>query len=304
MRASIPLATAALVLALVPSATLAQGAHDHAHDHGAEAAAAAAPARDPNLPAGEETAKDALERSPRHGEFVDVAGPGGAPLRTWVVYPERADKAPVVVIIHEIFGLTDWIRAVADQLARDGFIAVAPDLMSGLGPDGGGTESFGSRDSVVAAIRRLTPATALERLEAARTWAVALPAANGRSASVGFCWGGSRSFEYALARPDLGAAIVYYGSSPDTTTLAGLRVPVLGLYGGDDARVNATIEPAKRALAAAGRRQYRSQLFEGAGHGFLRQQSGRDGANLKATKAAWPMMLSFLRASLAANPKR
>jgi len=302
MRATILLSLAVLVLA--PNAAPAQGAHDHAHDHAA-AAPAAAPARDPNLPAAEETAKDALERSPRHGEYADVPSPGGgAPLRTWVVYPERSDRAPVVIVIHEIFGLTDWIRAVADQLARDGFIAVAPDLVSGMGPGGGGTEAFGSRDSVVAAIRGLTPAAAAERLDAVRAWATALPSADGRSATVGFCWGGSRSFEYALARPDLGAAIVYYGSSPDSTAVAALRVPVLGLYGGDDARVNATIEPTKRALAAAGRRQYRTQVFDGAGHGFVRQQSGRDGANLKATKAAWPMMLSYLRAGLATKPKK
>lgn len=303
MRASIALTLAALALA--PTVALAQGAHDHAHDHGAPAAPAAAPARDPNLPADEAGAKDALEHSPRHGEYQDVPMPGGgAPVRTWIVYPERADKAPVVLVIHEIFGLSDWIRAVADQLARDGFIAVAPDLISGMGPNGGGTESMPGRDSVVAVIRRLTPPMAWERLDAVREWALALPSANGACGTVGFCWGGARSFDYAAERPALGAAVVYYGGSPDSASLTRLRVPVLGLYGGDDARVNATIEPATRVLAAAGIRKYQSRLFDGAGHGFLRQQSGRDGANLKATKAAWPLTLTFLRASLAANAKR
>ena len=290
---------------LLPALALAQGMAGHDHDHGADPAAAAAPARDPNLPAGEEGAKDALEHSPRHGEYQDVPMPGGgAPLRTWIAYPERADKAPVVLIIHEIFGLSDWIRAVADQLARDGFIAVAPDLVSGMGPDGGGTESFPGRDSVVAAIRRVTPQVAWERLDAARAWATALPSANGRCATVGFCWGGARSFDYAAARPELAAAVVYYGAAPDSASLARLQVPVLGLYGGDDARVNATIEPAKRVLAAAGIKKYQAQTFDGAGHGFLRQQAGREGANLRATQAAWPRTLTFLRAGLNAKPRK
>lgn len=303
MRAPTVLVLAALALA--PAATLAQGMAGHEHDHGAPAeSAAAAPVRNPNLPADETTAKDALDHSPRHGEYQDVKLPDGTALRTWVSYPERADKAPVVLIIHEIFGLSDWIRALADQLARDGFIAVAPDLISGLGPNGGGTESFPGRDSVVAAIRRVSPQMAADRLDAARAWAVALPAANGRCATIGFCWGGGRSFEYAASRPDLDAAVVYYGTSPDSASLLQLRVPVLGLYGGDDARVNATIEPARRVLAGAKLRLYQSRAFDGAGHGFLRQQTGRDGANLKATQAAWPLTLSFLRANFASRPRK
>ena len=306
MRVPTILTLAALAtLALAPAATFAQGTPEHAHDHADAAASPAAPARDPNMPADEGAAKDALERSPRHGEYHDVPMPGGgAPLRTWIVYPERADKAPVVLIIHEIFGLSDWIRALADQLARDGFIAVAPDLLSGLGPNGGGTESFPGRDSVVAAIRRVTPQVAWERLDAAREWATALPAANGRCGTVGFCWGGARSFEYAAARRALDAAVVYYGTSPDSASLTQLQVPVLGLYGGDDARVNATIEPAKRVLGAAGRRLYQVRTFDRAGHGFLRQQTGREGANLKATRGAWPLTLTFLRASLSAKPRK
>lgn len=292
MRASILVTLASLVL--VPAVVSAQGS-EHSHDHAAPATTATAPARDPNLPPDEASAKDALEHSPRHGEYADVAMPGGGPaIRAWVVYPERRDAAPVVLVIHEIFGLSDWIRGVADQLAREGFIAVAPDLISGLGPGGGGTESLPGRDSVVAAIRRVTPAMAAERLDAVRAWATALPAANGRCGTVGFCWGGSRSFEYAASAAGLSAAVVYYGSSPDSATLAKVSAPVLGLYGGDDARVNATIAPAKRVLAAH-ERSYEPHQFEGAGHGFLRQQPGREGANLAATKAAWPKTVAFLR---------
>src|SRR5690349_398893 len=102
-----------------------------------------------DLPPGEKEAKAALENSPRHGEYVDIAVPGAkTPLKAYVVYPERKEKAPVVIVIHEIFGLSDWIRSVADQLAADGFIAIAPDLLSGHGKEGGGTESFADRNEV------------------------------------------------------------------------------------------------------------------------------------------------------------
>lgn len=250
---------------------------------------------DEKLPPGEEQAKAALEKSPRHGEFVDVKLEGSEhPIRTWVVYPERKDKAPVVVVIHEIFGLSDWIRAVADQLAAEGLIAVAPDLISGMGPGGGGTDSLKSRDDVVQLIRGLTPEEATKRLDAVRAYAIKLPAANGKSATVGFCWGGSRSFAYAATQPNLNAAVVYYGSAPDSQSLARIKAPVLGLYGGDDARVNATIAPAAAEMKKLGK-IYETEIYEGAGHGFLRAQSGRDGANLKATQQAWPRMLAFLR---------
>ena len=267
----------------------------------AQPAAASAPdsaVRDERLPPSEATAKAALETSPRHGELVDVSHPtGGAPIRTWVVYPERKDKAGVVLIIHEIFGLSDWIRGVADQLAREGFIAVAPDLISGFGPGGGGTDSVPSRDDVVKLVRALTPEETQARLGAVREYAVHLPAANGKIATLGFCWGGAKSFAYAATDPPPQAAVVYYGVSPDSATLTRVRAPVLGLYGGDDARVNATIEPAKVLLKKL-RRSYEPHLFDGAGHGFLRQQEARDGANLKATRQAWPRTLAFLRSHL------
>ena len=267
--------------------------------------ASPAPPRDPNLPAAEETAKAALESSPRHGEYVDVKGPaGGAPFRAWIVYPERKDKAGVVIVIHEIFGLSDWIRAVADQLAREGFIAVAPDMLSGRGPKGGGTESVASRDDVVGLVRGLTTEEVDARLDAVRAFSMRIPAASGKVATIGFCWGGGRSFAYAAAQPALNAAVVYYGTSPETPELAGVRAPVLGHYGGDDARVNATIAPAEAELKKLGR-SYEPHVYEGAGHGFLRQQTGRDGANAKATAQAWPRTIAFLREHVGgAAPKR
>jgi len=260
--------------------------------------AAPAPAAAPAPPPSEQTAKAALDASPRHGEYVDVKNPaGGAPIRTWVVHPERKDKAGVVIVIHEIYGLSDWIRSVADALAREGFIAVAPDLISGLGPAGGGTESVASRDDVVKLVRGISPEDAVARLDAVRAWAIGLPAANGRTATIGFCWGGARSFAYAAAQPALDAAAVYYGTSPEAAELAKIRAPVVGLYGGDDARVNATI-PAAEAEMKRLQKVYEPNVYDGAGHGFLRQQDGKEGANLRATEQAWPRTVAFLRERL------
>jgi len=197
-------------------------------------------------------------------------------------------------VIHEIFGLTDWIRAVADQLAADGFIAIAPDLLSGKGPDGGGTDTFASRDDVTKAVSGLDRQEVVRRLDAVRAYAIALASADGKSAAIGFCWGGSTSFAWAAAQPALDAAVVYYGTGPDETALARLKAPVLGLYGEQDARVGATIAPTRTAMERLGK-SYDPQIFEGAGHGFLRAQGGQDGANRRASERAWPATLAFLR---------
>lgn len=261
-------------------------------------AAAPAPSAASALPASESGAKAALDASPRHGEYADVKlSSGGTPVRTWVVYPERKEKAGVVIVIHEIYGLSDWIRAVADRLAADGFIAVAPDLISGMGPNGGGTDSVPSRDDVVKLVRALSPADTNARLDAVRAWAMQLPAANGKTATIGFCWGGARSFGYAAAQPALDAAVVYYGTSPEAPELAKIRAPVLAHYGGDDARVNATILPAEEEMRKLGK-TYEPHIYAGAGHGFLRQQDGREMANRKATEQAWPRTVAFLKERL------
>jgi carboxymethylenebutenolidase len=258
-------------------------------------ARAEAPAGVP-LPAGQDTAEAALTASPRHGEWVDIPMEGGAALKTWVVYPERADKAPVVLVIHEIFGLTDWVRAVADQLAAEGFIAVAPDFLSGMGPDGGGTSSM-DVGVVREKIRTLTPADVALRLDAAKQWAIAQPGATERFGCIGFCWGGSQSFNYATAQAALGAAVVYYGTAPtDAAAIGRIGCPVLGLYGGDDARVTSTVEATEEAMHAAGKR-YTPHVYAGAGHGFLRQRAGRD-ANADAAARAWGETVAFLREAL------
>ena len=250
-------------------------------------------ARAQGIAAGADSALARLNASPRHGEWVRLAAGDGDSLNAWVVYPERRDRAPVVVVIHEIFGLTDWIRGVADQLAAEGYIAIAPDLLSGHGPNGGGSESV-DQQGAVRLIREVTPAEAQRRLMAAGRYAAALPAARDRIASVGFCWGGSTSFALATAWPELRGAVVYYGTSPARAALASVGARVLGLYAGDDERVNATVPDARTEMWALGK-PYEVNTYEGAGHGFLRQQDGRDGANLRAARAAWPRTIAFLR---------
>jgi carboxymethylenebutenolidase len=251
-----------------------------------------------SIPPGEAGAKAALEKSPRHHEWVNIALPGTEiKLITFVAYPERKGKAPVVIVIHEVYGLTDWVRGVADQLAADGFIAIAPDLLSGRGPDRGGTGSFPSRDDVVKAVRDIAPDQVLMMLNAVKTYGTGLPAASGKFATIGFCWGGGQSFLYATAQPDVRAAVVYYGTSPPVEALGAIRAPVLGLYGEDDERVTSTIPPAAEKMKELGK-VYITHIYKGAGHGFLRAQDDRNGANMKASQEAWPATIEFLKKNL------
>ncbi len=245
------------------------------------------------LPPDEPGALARLNASPRHGEWVTVDTGGGDEVRAWVVYPERSTAAPVVVVIQEIYGLTDWIRSVADQLAADGFIAIAPDLLSGKGPGGGGSDSV-DQQGAVALVRELDTAEVTRRLQAVAAYGTALPAATDRVASIGFCWGGGTSFTLATRWSGLDAAVVYYGTSPADADVARVTAPVLGLYGGNDARVNATIPAAQAVMNQRGGR-YEANTYEGAGHGFLRQQDGQSGANMRATQQAWPRTVAFLR---------
>jgi carboxymethylenebutenolidase len=247
------------------------------------------------IPPGETGAKAALERSPRHHEWADISVPGrDTKVAAFIAYPERKDKAPVVIVIQEVYGLSDWIRAVADRLAEDGFIAIAPDFLSGKGPGGGGTDKFGSRDDVVKAVRSLEAPDVVAVIDAVSAYGRGLPAAKNKVATVGFCWGGGRSFHYATVRPELDAAVVFYGTSPDQDALGAVRAPVLGLYGGDDARVNATVGPAEAKMKELGK-TFVTHTYPGAGHGFLRAQDGRDGANLAASEKAWPAAIGHLK---------
>ena len=249
------------------------------------------------IPAGASTVAERLAKSPRHGEYVMIrTGPSDS-VRAWVVYPERSTKSPVVVVVHEIFGLSTWVRGVADQLAADGFIAIAPDLLTGKLSPQPGSDTV-SAQAATAAIRSLKPEDVQRQIAAVGQYGMTLPAAEKRYGVVGFCWGGGVSFASAVESPSgQGAAVVYYGTSPATASLPRVKVPVLGLYGGEDARVGATVPPADSAMKALGKR-FEPHTFPGAGHGFLRQQDGQNGANLAAARQAWPLTLSFFRSTL------
>src|SRR6478609_6288061 len=269
---------------------------EHASGMSATATMAGEP-QDAAIPAGSANVAARLASSPRHGEYVMIhTGPSDS-VRAWVVYPQRATKAPVIVVVHEIFGLSTWVRGVADQLAADGFIAIAPDLLTGKAAPAPGSDTL-TQAVATAAIRSLRTEDVQRQIAAAGQYGMALPAAEKRYGVVGFCWGGGVSFASAVESPSgQSAAVVYYGTSPATASLTRVKVPVLGLYGGEDARVGATVPPADSAMKALGKR-FEPHTFAGAGHGFLRQQDGQNGANLAAARQAWPLTLSFFRSTL------
>ena len=223
--------------------------------------------------AAQDWAKTRLDASPRHHEYVPLKH-GNRTVQAFVVYPEVKSKAPVVVLIHEIFGLTDWAKEMADELAGQGFIVVAPDLLSGMGAKGGGSSEFGSMDDAVKAVSGLDPAQVLADLDAAADYGKKLPASNGKLAVTGFCWGGGKSFAFATHRKDLSAAFVFYGPPP--SDFAAIVAPVYGFYAGNDARIDATIPDTTKAMQAAGKK-YDPVTYEGAGHGFMR--AGEDPGN-------------------------
>jgi carboxymethylenebutenolidase len=248
------------------------------------------------LPAGVADARARVERSPRHGEWAMVRTSTGDSVRAWVVYPERSTKAPVVLVVHEIFGISPWIRAVTDQLAAEGFIAIAPDLLTGKPV--GGTADSADAQAAVAQVRQLQQAEVQSRLLAVAQYGMNLPAAEKRYGIVGFCWGGSTVFQHAATAPGLGAAVAYYGGvNVQQVDLTKAKAPVLALYGENDARVNATIPAADSALKRAGV-PWEYAVYPGAGHGFLRQQDGQNGANLAATQQAWPKTVAWFRRHL------
>jgi carboxymethylenebutenolidase len=195
--------------------------------------------------------------------------------------------------------MTDWIRATTDQLAADGFIAIAPDFLSGKGPEGGEV----APDQARGMVSKLAKEEVVAKLNAARDYGAKLPASNGKTATVGFCWGGSMSFLYAAQQPDLNAAVIFYGTGPmkdqkpDEEQLARIKAPVLGLYGGNDARVTSTVDGTTKAMKKL-EKKFDARVFDGAGHGFMRQHAPKDSdANRKAATEAWPLVVEFLRGS-------
>lgn len=247
-----------------------------------------------NVGAADEKAE--LEKSPRHGEWVKVKTSTERVINTFVVYPEVTEPATSIIVIHEIFGLTDWIRLVADRLAAEGFVAICPDLLSGMGPDGGGTESFDSGDDVRRAIRELPAAQVASDLDAIQKYARELPSTNDKVAVSGFCWGGGQTFSYAVHSDTIAAGFVFYGRAVSAEDVPKISAPIYGFYGESDNRINATID-ATKAAADAANVTYEPVIYEGVGHAFLRRGMAEDAseANKAATKAAWERWVSLLQ---------
>ncbi|MDQ6860329.1 MAG: dienelactone hydrolase family protein [Verrucomicrobiota bacterium] len=237
-------------------------------------------------------AKPRLNNSPRHGEWVEYKS-GDRTLKAFVVYPERKEKAPVVLVIHEIFGLTDWVRGVCDQLAENGVIAVAPDLLSG--------QTFADVDGARKAISALKKEQVTADLNATADYAAKIPAASGKLAVCGFCWGGGWTFGYAGMNPNLVAAYSFYGPAEDDPTLVkNIACPVYGFYGEKDERVDATIPGGEERMKAAGK-TYEPVIYKGAGHGFMRDGEAPESkdenheANVKARDDAWARWKTLLK---------
>ncbi len=246
-------------------------------------------------------AKARIEKSPRHLEWITVKH-GDREVGCYIGYPEVAKKAPAVLVIHEIFGLSDWARLMVDELAEAGYIAIAPDLLWGTGAKGGGTSELTSTEigQKIGELTRNHADQITADLNAAADYVKMLDACNGKIAVIGFCWGGGQSFRYATNNKDLKAAFVCYGTGPtDAAAIARIACPVYGFYGGNDARVTSTTDKSAELMKAAGK-TYERNIYEGAGHGFMRagdapppdagaEKKSLDAyaANKKARDAAW-----------------
>src|SRR5437868_9933203 len=236
-------------------------------------------------------AKPRLNNSPRHAEWVDIKS-GDRTIKAFIVYPERKEKAPVVLVIHEIFGLTDWVRSICDELAEAGVIAIAPDLLSG--------QKFEDVDGARKATAALSKEQVKADLDATAEYALTkIPAANGKLAVCGFCWGGGWAFSYASMNPKLGAVYSFYGVAVDNPAdAAKIPCPVYGFYGENDERVDATIGKAEQLMKAAGKK-YEPVIYKGAGHGFMRlgepsNPAVREG-DKKARDEAWARWKTLLK---------
>ncbi|MDQ3136482.1 MAG: dienelactone hydrolase family protein [Gemmatimonadota bacterium] len=231
-----------------------------------------------------------LDAVTTHGEWVKYAS-GGDSLRAYVAYPERKTKAPAVIVIHEIFGLTAWEPTVADRLAKAGFVAILPDLLSSKH---GRTPT--NPDSGRKLVGELEPERVTADLDATYAYVNALPAVlKDRIGTIGFCWGGGQSFRYATTNPNLRAAVVCYGPAPDSAGIRRIRAPVLGIYGEDDERINAALPGVVAQMQSAGN-TFTQEVYPGTGHGFLKP--GRQGSDGPQVERAWTRVLEFFRARL------
>src|SRR5581483_179853 len=240
-------------------------------------------------------AKAMLDKSPRHGEWVDVKN-GDRTIHCYIVYPEVKDPAPALIVIHEIFGLSDWARNVTDEFAAAGCVAIAPDLLSGMGPNGGGSSEFRDRDDVTKAVSKLKPDRVVSDLNAVAAYVKTLPSVNGKLAVAGFCWGGGQCFNYACQNADLKAALVFYGPPPPASEMQKINCPVYGFYGENDNRITSTVEKARTEMKDAGK-TYEPEIYAVAGHGFMRmgEQPDPSAANKAARDKAWERLKGILK---------
>ena len=254
-----------------------------------------APTSPAHLPPSGATARGDLEASPRRAEFVDIElAEGVTPVRTWVVHPDQP-RAPVLIVLSDLYGLSNWVRSIGDAFAAEGFIAVAPDLLSAATPAGSDHPFFLEETRVVPTVSRISSRELTARLDAVRSWALDLPAASGPLGMVGFDWGGSAGLAYAVAQPGLDALVVFYGAASGTAShYERINAPVLALYGGG-LRTAETVPRVTAAMAAA-ERSFEPIVYEGATV-FMKAQEGLD-ANRRATEDAWPRTLAFLREHL------
>ena len=226
-----------------------------------------------------------LNKSRRHHEWVELKHDDRT-VKAFIAFPEVKRKAPAVLLIHEIFGLTDWAKNMADELAAAGYIAIAPDLLTDAGKD---TQSYPDREAAVKAVSALKGPQIFADLDAAANYVSKLPACNGVIAVTGFCWGGGQSFAYANHNTHLKAAYVFYGPGPESKDQAEkIACPVYGFYGENDARVDATIPETSDIMKSLGK-TYEPLVYPGAGHGFMRGGEAPDAteADRNAHNAAW-----------------
>ena len=238
-----------------------------------------------------------LETTPRHDEWVTIDS-AGRPLHAYVVYPQVSRLSGTVLVIHENRGLTDWVRTVADQLAERGYIAIAPDLLSGDAPNGGRTSDFATSDAAREAISKIPRERYLADLTNTAQYIRSVPAANGKLAVIGFCWGGSRTWDVANTVEGVAIAMPFYGTGPTADAgVTGIEAPVYGFYGGDDARVNATIEATQALMSKHGKR-YEPVIYPGAGHAYMRLGAEPDAsvANREAMEQSWERVERLLAA--------
>jgi carboxymethylenebutenolidase len=238
-------------------------------------------------------ARARLDKSPRHLEWITVKH-DGRDVKCFIGYPESKSKATAVVLIHEIFGLSDWMRGMVDQMAEAGYIAIAPDFLSGMGPNGGGTDTF-APDAMRGKIQGLPASQVQADVDAAVAYVSKLAACNGKVVVGGFCWGGGKTFSYATHNPDIKAGLVFYGSGVKGEEMAKIKAPIYGFYGGSDARITATVPETTEQMKSAGKK-YEPVTYEGAGHGFMRAGEAPEAseANKKARSEAWARVKGIL----------